>query len=75
MPYVHACVRLSRFYINLNISFIYKDIFKFAGNVMAENMSVQNFGLILKNKIENFNYLNVGLNAVLGWPQGIMANV
>ena len=38
MPSVHAsvsaCVCLSRFYINLNISFIYKDIStKFAGKV------------------------------------------
>ena len=51
LPYVRACihpsVRLSRFCINLNISFIYKDIFiKFAGNVYGyENLSVQNFGL------------------------------
>ena len=50
--YICASVRSSRFYINLNISFIYKDIFaKFAGNVYGyENLSVQNFGLILKNK-------------------------
>ena len=35
------------------ISFIYKDIFtKFARNVYGhENLSVQNFGLILKNKM------------------------
>ena len=53
MPSVRACVRGSRFYINLNISFIYKDIFaKFTGNVYDyENLSVQNFGLILKNKM------------------------
>ena len=39
LPYVRVC--LSRFYTNLNISFIYKDIFtKFAGNVYGyENMS------------------------------------
>ena len=49
LPYVHpcvrACVRSSCFCINLNISFIYKDIFtKFAGNVYAyENLSLQNF--------------------------------
>ena len=38
--YKTPCVRLSRFCINLNISFIYKDIFtKFAGNVYAnENL-------------------------------------
>ena len=50
---VHLPVHLSHFYINLNISFIYKDIFtKFAGNVYCyENMSVKNFGLILKNKM------------------------
>ena len=50
---MRLCVRpLSHFYINLNISFIYKDIFtKFAGNVYGyENMSVQNFGLILKKQ-------------------------
>ena len=42
-----------RFYINLNISFIYKDIFtKYAGNDYGyKNLSVQNFGLILKNKM------------------------
>ena len=48
------------FYINLNISFIYTDIFiytfiytdKFAGNVYGyENLSVQNLGLILKKKM------------------------
>ena len=35
------------------VSFIYKDIvIKFAGNVYGyENLSLQNFGLILKNKI------------------------
>ena len=59
--YVHACVsvcesasvHLSRFYINLNISFICKDILtKFARNVYGyKNLSVQNFGLILKNKM------------------------
>ena len=55
--YVRACVRdsvcESRFYINLNISFIYKYIFtKFAGNVYGyKNLSVQNFSLILKNKM------------------------
>ena len=51
--YVCASVRLSRFYINLNILFIYKDIFtKFPGNVYGyKNMSVQKFGLILKNKM------------------------
>ena len=57
LPYMRACVResirSSRFYINLNISFIYKNIFtKFAGNVYGfENLSVQNFSLILKNKM------------------------
>ena len=55
--YVHACVRvcvsLSCFNINLNFSFIYKDIFsKFAVNVYGfENVFVENFGLILKNKM------------------------
>ena len=49
LPYVCmsvcACIHLSCFCINLNISFIYKDIFtKFAGNVYGyENLSVQNF--------------------------------
>ena len=53
LPYVRLSIRSSRFYINLNISFIYKDIFtKYAGNVYDyENLSVQNFGLILKNKM------------------------
>ena len=66
LPYLRACVSasvhpsalLSHFYINLNISFIYKDIFtKFAGNVYNvygyKNVSVQNFGFILKNKMES----------------------
>ena len=45
--------RPSRFCINLNISFIYIDIFtKFAGNVYGyENLSLQNFSLIFKNKM------------------------
>ena len=53
MPSIRACVRLSHFYINLNISFIYEDIFtKFAGNVYGyENLSVPNLSLILKNKM------------------------
>ena len=57
MPSVHACVhlsvRLTRFCINFNVSFLYKDIFtKFAGNAYDyENMSLQNFSLILKNKM------------------------
>ena len=40
---MHVCVRLSHFYINLYISFIYEDIFaKFAENVYGcENMSVK----------------------------------
>ena len=46
LPYVRPSICLSNFYINLNISFIYKDIFtKFAGNVYGyENLPVQNFG-------------------------------
>ena len=53
LPSVHLTVRSSRFCINLNTSFTYKDIFtKFAGNVYGyENLSLQNFSLILKNKI------------------------
>ena len=57
LPYVRVCMRLSarssHFHINLNISFIYKDIFtKFAVNVYGyKNLSVQNFGLIFKNKM------------------------
>ena len=45
MPSVSSSVRSSCFYINLNISVIYKDIFtKFAGNVYGyENLFVQNF--------------------------------
>ena len=51
--YVRLSVRSSRFCINLNISFIYTDIFtKFAGNVYGyENLSLLNFSLILKNKM------------------------
>ena len=48
------CVRpFVTFCINLNTSFIYKDIFtKFAGNVYGyENLSLHNFSLILKNKM------------------------
>ena len=39
---------------SVRASFINKDIFiKFAGNVYGyENLSVQNFGLILKNKMD-----------------------
>ena len=50
---IHLCIHLSGFNINLNISFNYKDIFiKFAGNVYGyKNLSRQNFGLILKNKM------------------------
>ena len=57
LPYVRASVRSSvrssRFCINLNISFIYEDIFtKFAGNVYGyENLSLKNCSLILKNKM------------------------
>ena len=49
LPYV----RSSLFCINLNISFIYEDIFtKFAGNVYGyENLSRKKFTLILKNKM------------------------
>ena len=53
LPSVRPSVRLSCFCINLNISFIYKDIFtKFAGNVYGyKNLSLQNFSLISKNKM------------------------
>ena len=53
LPYMHVSIRQSHFYINLNISFICKDIFtKFEGKVYGyENMYVKNFGLILKNKM------------------------
>ena len=57
LPCMCACVRLSvrssRFCINLNISFIYEDVFtKFARNVYGyENLSLKNFSLILKNKM------------------------
>ena len=52
-PSVRASVCSSRFCTNLNISFIYEDIFtKFAGNVYGyENLSLENFSLILKNKM------------------------
>ena len=50
---IRLCVRWSHFYTNLNILLIYNNIFtKFAGNVYGyENLSVQNDGLILKNKM------------------------
>ena len=50
---VRPSIRSSRFCINLNISFIYKDIFtKFAGNVYGyENLPVQTFSLIWENKM------------------------
>ena len=49
---MHACVRLSHFYINLYISFIYEAIFaKFAEIFMAVNTSVKNFVLILKDNM------------------------
>ena len=53
LPYVCACIRLSHFCINLNISFIYEDIFtKFAGNVYGnKHLSLKNFSPILKNKM------------------------
>ena len=53
LPYVRPFVCSSCFCINLNISFIYKDIFtKFAGNAYGyENLSLQNFTLILENKM------------------------
>ena len=52
-PSIHASICSSHFCINLNISFIFKDIFtEFAGNVYGyKNLSVQNFSLILKNKM------------------------
>ena len=48
-----ASVRSSCFCINLNISFIYKDIFtKFAAKVYGyENLCLKNFSLILKTKM------------------------
>ena len=53
LPSLRPSVRSSRFCINLNISFIYKDIStKFAGNVYGYgNLSLQHFSLILKNKM------------------------
>ena len=54
LPYVRLSVRpFVTFLHKLNISFIYKDIStKFAGNVYGyENLSLQNFRLILKNKM------------------------
>ena len=52
LPYVRASVRSSCFYINLNISFIYKDIFtKFVGNVYGyENMSEKILASFCKTK-------------------------
>ena len=49
---VHACVHLSHFYINVNISFIYEDIFKFAKKIVcgSENMCVKKFCTHLKKK-------------------------
>ena len=53
MPSVHVGISSSHFYVNLYISFIYKDIFtKFTRNVHGyEYMYVHTFGLILKNKM------------------------
>ena len=53
MPSVSLYISSSCFYIKLNISFTYIDISStFAGNVYGyENLSVQNFGLILKNNM------------------------
>ena len=50
---VRPSVHLSHFYINLNISFIYTHVStKLKWNVYGYvYMSVQNFGLILKNKM------------------------
>ena len=55
-PFV--CASVIQFYINLNNSFIYKDIFtKCAGNVYDyKNLSVQNFGLILKIEMAGIAY-------------------
>ena len=48
LPYMRASMRPSM--IHPFVTFL--QIFKFAGNVYSfENMSVQNFGLILKNKM------------------------
>ena len=54
---IHPSLCLSYLYINLYISFIYKDIFtEFARDVYGcKNLSVQNFGLILKIKTQNTN--------------------
>ena len=63
--FVHASigssVYSSGFDINLNISFIYKDIFtQFPGNAYGyENLSVLNFGLILKNKMATIVCLKI----------------
>ena len=62
LPSVRASVRPLRFCINLNISFIYEDIFtKFAGNVYGyENLSLKNISLILKNKMAAIaNFLKI----------------
>ena len=52
---VSQSVRLSCFYINLNISFSYTDIFtKFAVNVYGhDNLSMQKFCFILKKNGRN----------------------
>ena len=54
---MRTSVHSSRFYINLNISFIYKDIFtKFAGNIYGyENMSVQNFDQLFEHHKDALN--------------------
>ena len=60
--YVRGSIHSSGFYIDLNISFIYKNIFtKFAGNVYGyKNLSVQNFRLFLKNQMAAIaNYLKI----------------
>ena len=53
---IRPCVRLSGFNINLNISFIYKDIFiKFAGNVYDYKTRAATILRLLGNETIQFN--------------------
>ena len=65
---VHACiresVRSSRFYINLNISFIYKDITKFAGNVYGA-LNLKIFQLVSSNLHKSYMARKASLILIL----------
>ena len=54
------------FYINLKISFVYEDIFKFAENVYGyENMSVKKFVDFLKYKMATMSNFSKIINMLI----------